>query len=158
MTSVPGNPTADSAGSAAVPPRRLRASDADRAVVVARLQEAVGRGLLSLEEGDERIAAAFAARYVDDLSGLFHDLPAPMPPAPVAPGWRHVGESLATQLRHELRTTASSGVRSPRFVGTALAAIFLIALCVAAVGALLHGIAGPGDFHHGLGDGGFGNN
>jgi hypothetical protein len=39
----------------------LRASDADRHVTVARLQEAVALGLLSHEEGSERMAAAYDA-------------------------------------------------------------------------------------------------
>ena len=131
----------------AVPPPRLRASDADRAAMVVRLQEAVGRGLLTLDEGDERIAAAFGARYVDDLAPLTADLPAPAPAGPQAVGWRQLGESFVAQLRHELQATASSGVRSRRFAVSALAVLLFVLLVVAFVGTVLHGVAGPGDFH-----------
>src|SRR3954462_7111251 len=37
---------------------RLRASDANRAATVQTLQEAVGHGLLTYEEGSDRMAAA----------------------------------------------------------------------------------------------------
>lgn len=154
MTSTPGTLAAAGpagppapAAPAAPPSRRLRASDADRAAVVTRLQAAVGRGLLTLDEGDERMAAAFAVRYVDELSPLTSDLPAPAPTGPQPVGWRQLGESLVAQLRHELRATASSGVRSRRFAATALAVLFFVLLAVTAVGAVLHGVAGPGDFH-----------
>lgn len=142
MTSTPGTP-----GPAGSPPRRLRASDADRTAAVARLQEAVARGLLSLDEGDERMAAAFGARYVDELAPLWADLPAPVPAGPAVPGWRNLGESFVTQLRYELQTTANSGVRSRRFVVSALTVLVFVGLVLALVGAVLHGTAGPGDFH-----------
>ena len=147
MTSPPGMPASEPAGSAARPPRRLRASDADRAAVVARLQQAVGRGLLSLQEGDERMAAAFAARYVDELSALFADLPAPAPPGPPAVGWRRLGESLVTQLRYEVHATASSGLRSRRFLVSLVAVVLFVALVLAVAGALLHGVADPDAYH-----------
>jgi hypothetical protein len=130
------------------PPRRLRASDADRAAAVARLQEAVGRGLLTLDEGDERMAAAFAARYVDELAPLWADLPAPAPAGPATMGWRRIGEALAAQLRYELQMTASSGLRSRRFAVSALAVLFFVLLVIAMVGAVLHGAADPGGYHH----------
>lgn len=150
MTSTPGTPPAGPAGSAP-PSRRLRASDADRAAAVARLQEAVGRGLLTLDEGDERMAAAFGARYLDELAPLWADLPAPAPAGPNVMGWRKLGESLVTQLRHELQTTASSGVRSRRFAVSAIAVLLFVALVLAFVGAVLHGVSSPGDFHQHFG-------
>jgi hypothetical protein len=72
----------------------MRASDQDREQVVARLNEAVGRGLLTLPEAEERIAAAYAARFLDDLTPLTADLPGPAEPEPTPPprrdrGWRH---------------------------------------------------------------------
>ena len=59
---------------------QMRASDQDREQVVARLNEAVGKGLLTLPEAEERIAAAYKARYLDDLPPLTVDLPDPTPP------------------------------------------------------------------------------
>jgi Domain of unknown function (DUF1707) len=61
---------------------QMRASDEDRERVVARLNEAVGLGLLTLPEAEERIATAYAARYLDDLTPLTADLPDPNPPKP----------------------------------------------------------------------------
>lgn len=59
---------------------QMRASDQDRERVVERLNEAVGRGLLTLPEAEERIAAAYSARFLDDLTPLTADLPDPTPP------------------------------------------------------------------------------
>ncbi|MFC0543134.1 DUF1707 SHOCT-like domain-containing protein [Kutzneria chonburiensis] len=61
---------------------QMRASDEDRERIVARLNEAVGKGLLTLPEAEERIATAYAARYLDDLPPLTADLPDPIPPKP----------------------------------------------------------------------------
>jgi hypothetical protein len=61
---------------------QMRASDEDRERVIARLNEAVGLGLLTLPEAEERIATAYAARYLDDLPPLTEDLPDPTPPKP----------------------------------------------------------------------------
>src|SRR5687768_16075997 len=69
-------------------PPRLRASDADREVVVQALLDAIARGLLTLQEGDERVAAAYTARFQDELPRLTADLPPTPSSAPVAPGWR----------------------------------------------------------------------
>lgn len=56
---------------------RIRASDADRERVTARLREHYAEGRLTREELDERIAAALGARTYGDLSGLMDDLPEP---------------------------------------------------------------------------------
>jgi hypothetical protein len=66
----------------AVMTTQMRASDEDRERVVTRLNEAVGKGLLTLPEAEERIATAYAARYLDDLPPLTADLPDPTPPKP----------------------------------------------------------------------------
>src|SRR4051794_38796503 len=61
----------------------LRASDADRERTVAflRAEQAVGR--LTVDELEERSAAAWAAVEVGELDALTRDLPAPpRPPAP----------------------------------------------------------------------------
>ncbi|MBO0871337.1 MAG: DUF1707 domain-containing protein [Micromonosporaceae bacterium] len=56
-------------------PRRVRASDPEREEVVAMLRAAVAEGRLSLEEGDERMAKAYAAKYREELGPLTADLP-----------------------------------------------------------------------------------
>lgn len=65
---------------------RLRASDADRERIAARLREHYAEGRLTQEELDERVAAALNARTYGDLRGVVADLPEPgMGPQPW--GW-----------------------------------------------------------------------
>lgn len=61
--------------------RELRASDADRQKVADRLKHAVDEGRLGLDEYDERLGAAYAAKTYGELEALTSDLPAPAPPA-----------------------------------------------------------------------------
>ena len=141
-------PTDPDAGAQTDAPRRLRASDAQREAVVHQLHEAVGRGLLSVEEGHERTATAYAARYVDELGPLTEDLPHP---APVAPGWPAIASSAALQARMSLLGAPSWSAADRRrrravlLVGILVALLLVIAMTAAAV-------AGPGDFggfdHH----------
>src|SRR3954451_13521452 len=90
---------------------RMRCSDADRLAVVHRLQEAVGAGLLTLDECTERTDAAYRAAYADELPALTADLPHP---APVTPGWRAVGSMAAMQARMSLLGTSSWAAADPR--------------------------------------------
>ncbi|GHE95902.1 hypothetical protein GCM10017786_30510 [Amycolatopsis deserti] len=62
------------------PSTRIRAGDQDRERVATRLQEASGEGRLTLGEAEDRLAAAYAATYVDELTALTRDLPEPAPP------------------------------------------------------------------------------
>jgi hypothetical protein len=55
----------------------VRASDADRDAVAARLRDAHAEGRLTPEEFDQRLDATFAARTLGDLAPLTADLPAP---------------------------------------------------------------------------------
>lgn len=54
---------------------RIRAGHVDREDVVGRLNEAFGEGRLDLVELEDRVGAAYAARYLSDLSPLTADLP-----------------------------------------------------------------------------------
>ena len=78
-----------------MPQPHLRAADTDRAAVATVLGEHMSAGRLTLEEYDERLARAYAARTFGELEELTADLPAvstgravePVPatePAPVA--------------------------------------------------------------------------
>lgn len=71
------------------PDRRavLRAGDADRERVAGRLRRAHDEGRLDLDEFDERVTAAWAARTFADLDELTADLPPETTPAraPVRP-------------------------------------------------------------------------
>ncbi|MCW2700874.1 MAG: hypothetical protein JWQ45_2409 [Blastococcus sp.] len=122
-----------------VPP--ARASDADREAVVRELHDAVARGLLSLEEGDERMAAAYAARFAHDLPPLTADLPPAPALAPAAPGWRSIAVLVWLQLRTLFTREAWRSVRArPR---RAIAVVM-------ALGVLSFGAAAAGEaFDHG---------
>ena len=58
---------------------RLRASDADRDRVIARLRDHFAEGRLTHDELDERITAALNAKTFGDLHVLMADLPEPGP-------------------------------------------------------------------------------
>ena len=65
-----------------------RPSDDDRARVVERLRDAAGEGVISLEELEGRLSAAYAAGTLPELAPLTADLPAVTPPRsdpPVVP-------------------------------------------------------------------------
>jgi len=120
----------------------FRASDADREGVVAVLHDAVMRGLLTLDEGNDRVTAAYAARYVQDLPALTADLPPAPPSAPVAPGWRALAALAWLQLRTALAGLSWRGALSrPRLV---LAVVGLLAvLTLAATSVSDFGNHGP---------------
>jgi hypothetical protein len=125
-------------------PPRMRTSDAERAEVVRTLLDALARGLLTLDEADERVAAAFAARYRDELPWLTADLPPAPEPAPAAPGWRALALLAWLQVRTavaDLWRGTRRAVRSrPRI---AIALVTLLAL-LALMAATTDGAAGQG--------------
>ncbi len=55
--------------------RHVRASDADREDVVRQLERALRDGRLTVDEFDERVQGAYAARTLGDLDDLTRDLP-----------------------------------------------------------------------------------
>lgn len=57
----------------------IRASDAEREEAIDRLRAHAAEGRLDVEELEERIAAAYAARTRDELAPLFADLPEERP-------------------------------------------------------------------------------
>jgi hypothetical protein len=63
---------------------RIRASDADRDHITARLREHFAAGRLTSDELDERVSAALKAKTLGDLRQLMTDLPEPVPAAPKA--------------------------------------------------------------------------
>ncbi|MCA2218538.1 DUF1707 SHOCT-like domain-containing protein [Jidongwangia harbinensis] len=56
-------------------PHRLRTSDAEREQVATILRAAMTEGRLTLAEGEERLAAVYAATYRDELAQYTADLP-----------------------------------------------------------------------------------
>jgi hypothetical protein len=137
-------------------PPRLRASDADREVVVQALLDAIARGLLTLQEGDERVAAAYTARFRDELPRLTADLPPIPSSAPVAPGWRTLALLAWLQLRTAVgglwRGTRGAFRSRPRLAVAAVALLALLSLVAATSG----GGFGPGGDGGDGGDGGHG--
>jgi hypothetical protein len=79
----------------------MRASDAEREQVAEVLRKAVTDGRLSLAEGDERLAQAYATKYRDELGPLTVDLPEEgRPPARPAP-------EMVAMVRRRLRRHTS---------------------------------------------------
>jgi hypothetical protein len=70
-----------------MPDPHLRAADADRAAVAGVLGEHMSAGRLTLDEYDERLTRAYAARTFGELDELIADLPAHRPESarPTAP-------------------------------------------------------------------------
>ncbi|SDC88518.1 protein of unknown function [Geodermatophilus telluris] len=120
----------------------MRAADSDRAATVHRLQDAVARGLLTPDEGSDRMAAAFAAVHLRDLAPLTADLP-PAAAGRAAPGWRPLGLLAWEQLRTTVSTARGGG---PAAVRLALLAVVGLVVLVALGSLALHGLldGGPG--------------
>jgi DUF1707 SHOCT-like domain len=80
------------------PDQVMRASDAEREAVVARLHHAVGEGRLTADEAGDRIAAVYGARFRAELHGPVADLPAGGPAAG-APSWPELWAQLVWRAR-----------------------------------------------------------
>jgi hypothetical protein len=122
---------------------RMRASDADRLATVKHLQDAVARGLLTPDEGSERMADAFAAVHLTDLDPLTEDLP-PAPPERTAPGWRSLGTLAVEQVRASLTTGPTGRLRVARVAVVLLVAALFLVLAGALTGVALSDSGGGG--------------
>ncbi|NIJ14358.1 hypothetical protein FHU38_004759 [Saccharomonospora amisosensis] len=94
--------------------RNLRVSDAEREHVVELLQQAIGRGLLDLDEFTERTDTALAARTRGELNTVLIDLPGLVhPDATMRGGHTSPPEAARTApgQRVKLRAHGSSLVR-----------------------------------------------
>ncbi len=131
------------------PPPPARASDAEREAVVMVLHDAVARGLLTLAEGEERVAAAYATRFRDDLARFTADLPPGPPRAPVAPGWRALLLLTWFQLRCELtRPSVRRLAHAPRRLVLGVVAL-LVVLSLAGMAVADAVDHQPMEHHHG---------
>ena len=92
-------------------PPVLRASDAERGAVVARLQTAVGEGRLDLDEFAERAEAAYAAATTAELDALLADLPRPeLVGQPAGPLVGSDPTGPMTTVFGDVKLTATTGV------------------------------------------------
>ena len=128
----------------------MRASDADRMSTVLLLQDAMGQGLLTPDEGGERISAAFAAVRLHDLGPLTEDLPPEAATGDRPPGWRLIGTMVVEQLRSSVSDLTAGGL-NPARAALALVLITLLLVAVGAVtaGTLLHEPSYAGPWHYG---------
>ena len=95
-------------------PHRLRTSDTEREQIAEILRAAMTEGRLTLEEGEERLAAAYAAKYRDELGPLTADLPD--------------GGRRALADTPQARAAQRRGVRRHTAVVLAIAAVFALLL------------------------------
>jgi hypothetical protein len=119
----------------------LRASDAEREAAVAALHRALGEGRLDLAETDERVSAAYSARYCDELPALLADLPAARATGPGVPSWAELWASLVWRARILVsgdRTLITPTLRQQRtaalIAGLALVWMLVCAVAGAALG------------------------
>lgn len=80
-----------------LPAERMRASDADRDAVTARLAAALSEGRLDLTEYDERLTSAMRAKTLGELARLTGDLPDPAAPDPGPVDLAQVGSANAPE-------------------------------------------------------------
>ncbi|WP_110239503.1 DUF1707 SHOCT-like domain-containing protein [Nocardioides gilvus] len=88
-------------------PSQLRISDQDRHKVADMLRDAAGEGRIDLEELDERLEAAYAAKVYADLVPLTMDLPNSNLPAPM------IGPGPVTRQAHAGSAPAGMPLSSP---------------------------------------------
>jgi hypothetical protein len=98
------------------PPADIRAADEDRERVATTLRTHCEAGRLTIDELDQRLGHAYAARTLGDLDALTVDLPAlPTPPAPLiqpAQPVRAGGPGLRSfQHRYELAVARDTAFR-----------------------------------------------
>jgi DUF1707 SHOCT-like domain len=77
----------------------IRASDADRDRVTARLQEHFAAGRITRDELDERVAAVLGAKTFGELRPALADLPEPVP-APRAAAAQRAGRPWPARRHH----------------------------------------------------------
>jgi hypothetical protein len=100
----------------------LRASDADREAVAEQLRVASVDGRIDSDEFEQRLAAAYSARWVADLDRLVADVVPPPPPPAVAPQYQPV--TYVAQTNGLAVASLVAGVMWIGWLGSFLAVIF----------------------------------
>jgi len=87
----------------------MRVSDSDREQAADVLREAAGHGRISMDELDERLELAYAAKTYADLATVTRDLPRPVQaPGPVQPA---MAERIGGTPRSKFSVAILSGAR-----------------------------------------------
>lgn len=111
----------------------MRASDADRHRVERVLQAALGVGMLTLVEVEERLAAVHSARFRHELPPLVVDLPVDdlaTSPTPTA-GWLARVVALVLHVVATVRATVLAATVRQRVIGGLLVLAALVVTVVA---------------------------
>jgi hypothetical protein len=103
-------------------PHRVRASDSEREEFAEIVRTAMGEGRLTLEEGEERLARVYAARFRDELPPFADDLPGGGRPAGQSPPWERGRDGDGSTAGRRFRP----GMRRP--AGLAALAVALMAV------------------------------
>ena len=98
--SDPGRAAGVTAGDGATRPVRIGTAERDK--TVEQLREHLAAGRLDLEEYEDRVGAAYAARTDQDLDPLLVDLPAPADRRRAVDDGRHAGLGRHTARRAAL--------------------------------------------------------
>lgn len=107
----------------------IRASDPDRERVVEALQRHSAAGRLTLDEFDQRSAAAYAARTIGDLHAIIADLPTlPEPVEPASVRARGMAAHRLWILAALVATLAGAGVLGG-FADAAAAGAMMNGMC-----------------------------
>ena len=123
----------------------IRASDTDREAVVATLREAYMAGRLNLDEFDERMTSAYAAKTWGDLRELTADLPVQPVLGSDLPDRQPSPSSSPVLASHPPRAEAELGQEPRPPVGPTRRSPVAILIPVAVWTLLvLHGSVGPG--------------
>jgi hypothetical protein len=123
----------------------IRASDADREAVVATLREAYMAGRLNLDEFDERMTSAYAAKTWGDLRELTADLPVQPVLGSDLPGRQPSPSSSPVLASHPPRAEPELAQEPRPPVGPTRRSPVAILIPVAVWTLLvLHGSVGPG--------------
>lgn len=150
MTSASGEAASRPEVPRSMEPPRMRASDADRESTARTLNDAVARGLLTLDEVAERLGAAYDTRHVDDLARLTADLPQRSePPRPLARGWRDILRQMLTQARADLSLLTRTGLRSGSRRRAAAVLLVVVVTTVVLATLVAHGLFDGGPEYHG---------
>jgi hypothetical protein len=127
----------------------VRASDADRHRTERILQGALGAGMLTLEEVEERLAAAHAARFRHDLPPLLQDLPVDelTPDDTPAAGWLPRLLALVAHALGVVRAAVLTATVRQRVLA-GLVVLAAVAVAVVALSAGLETAFSPEDGEH----------